>query len=359
MNFQVTTFSPREDTLLQEFLNLPKRLYGPEELMQRPEEELAVLTGTHVLSHYFTVVPLLVLDDQKTALSRAVLTFYPDDPEAFLGFFESEDLPEAAALLFAEAKRLAKVHGCTRITGPVDASFWIRYRLKISRFDRTYTGEPSNKDYYLRLWQTAGYEITEHYFSNHYSPVPASHENARFSGRLARKRSEGYVIRSPRRAELDRTFHEVYGLLIELYRTFPAYRRITEPEFTSLYGYLKGLIRCSMVKMAYDHEQPVGFFISIPDYQNQVYGTLTLPDYIRILRTRIRPRAYVMLYMGVATAHRGLGKALAEAVKEELQKTGVPSVGALIRRGNINRDYFRELVDYEFEYVLLGKNLSE
>ena len=63
--------------------------------------------------------------------------------------------------------------------------------------------------------------------------------------------------------------------------------------------------------------------------------------------------------MGVDTAHRGLGKALAEAIREELSRTGVPSVGALIRSGNINRDYFQELVDYEFEYVLLGKKIQD
>jgi len=48
---------------------------------------------------------------------------------------------------------------------------------------------------------------------------------------------------------------------------------------------------------------------------------------------------------------------LAEAIKEELIKAGVPSVGALIRQGNINKDYFQELIDYEYEYVLLEKKL--
>ena len=101
----------------------------------------------------------------------------------------------------------------------------------------------------------------------------------------------------------------------------------------------------------------MGFFISIPDYGHQVYGTLSILDYLRILITRLRPRSYVMLYMGVDPAHRGLGKALAEAIKEELIKAGVPSVGALIRQGNINKDYFQELIDYEYEYVLLEKKL--
>lgn len=357
MNYHVVTFS-QEELYIQKFLDLPGRLYSPQELMQNPQEERKLLKGTHVLSHYFTLFPILVLDTQEQAVSRAVLTIYPDDPEAFLGFFESEDIREAVNLLFKKAESLAKKYSCTGITGPVDASFWLRYRFKSSQFDRSYTGEPYNKDYYPRLWLSAGYKITEYYYSNHYRAVAPSHENQKFSSRLKEKCAEGYVMKSPSKASFEHTLREVYGLLIRLYRHFPAYRHITEEEFVSLYSYLKPLIRYSMVKIAYYREQPVGFFISIPDYKNMVYGKLTFRDYLQIFLTRFRPRSYVMLYMGVDSAHHGLGKALAEAIRKELQRAGVPSVGALIRRGNINRNYFRELIDYEFEYILLKKDLT-
>ncbi len=62
--------------------------------------------------------------------------------------------------------------------------------------------------------------------------------------------------------------------------------------------------------------------------------------------------------MGIDDAHHGLGKAMAEAIKMELSACGLPAVGALIRQGNVNRDYFRELIDYEYAYVLLSKDLS-
>lgn len=354
MNYTVMEISGEKE-LIRKFLKLPGRIYTKKEIMQRPEEERRILEGTHVLSHYFTVFPLLVLDDRGVAVSRAVLTVYPEDPEACLGFFESEDCAEAVKLLFEKAEHIARIHGCRKITGPVDASFWIRYRFKFSRFDCSYTGEPYNRDYYVRLWQEAGYEITGRYYSNHYRVVGRAYQDPVFSSRLCQKRQEGYEIKSPSRETFDQTLKEVYGLLIELYRSFPVYKPVSMEEFVSLYSYLKPLIRYSMVKMAYYQGKPVGFFISIPDYGNMVYGRLTPLDYVRILLTRTRPRAYVMLYMGVDASHRGLGKALAEAIREELQAAGVPSVGALIRQGNVNRDYFRELVDYEYEYVLLNK----
>lgn len=353
MNYRAIVFSKSEEENIQKFLSLPARLYRKKERVQQPEEEQNILAGTHTLSHYFTVFPLLVLDEYDTPVSRAVLTVYPGDEDAFLGFFESEPNTDAASLLFRKAEEIAAAENCRRIIGPVDASFWLRYRFKINHFDRFYTGEPYNKDYYPALWQEAGYRIMERYFSNHYRSVECSHENSLFSSRLAQKLTEGYRIVSPSRENFDRVLREVYALLIELYQCFPAYKRITEEEFVSLYGYLKPLISYPMVKMAYYGEEPVGFFISIPDYGNTVYGKLSLLDYLRILKTRARPKSYVMLYMGIDAAHHGLGKAMAECIKNELQMQGTPSVGALIRQGNINKDYFRELIDYEYEYVLL------
>lgn len=357
MNRKVLAFTHEED-LIGRFLELPGKLYTKKTCMQQPEEERRILTGAHVLSHYFSIFPMLVLDENGDALSRAVLTVYPHDPEAYLGFFESVDDGEAVRLLFQKAEEIAGKQGCRRITGPVDASFWIRYRFKNNHFESSYTGEPFNLDYYPRLWQSLGYEITERYYSNHYRTVPCSGTDPRFQIRLRQKLQEGYRIESPSRRSFSRTLKEVYGLLIELYRTFPAYKRITEEEFTALYGYLRLLIRYSMVKMAYYENRPVGFFISIPDYGNDVYGKPDLAGYLRILKTRMRPKSYVMLYMGVDPAHRGLGKALAEAIREELQKSRVPSVGALIRQGNINKDYFQELIDFEYEYVLLSRELT-
>lgn len=356
MTYTAVAFK-KEEHYIRKFLELPGRLYTKKELMQQPEEERKILEETHVLSHYFTVFPLLVLDENDTPVSRCVLTVYPGDEEAFLGFFESEDNEEAASLLLEKAEELAAKQNCTGITGPVDASFWIRYRFKANYFDRSYTGEPYNREYYVKLWQHAGYEIRERYYSNHYRRVSPSHENSLFSSRLARKRQEGYRIESPSKDTFDRALNEVYGLLIELYRRFPAYKRIEREEFVSLYSYLKLLIRYPMVKMAYFQNTPVGFFISIPDYGNAVYGKLSPLRILRILLTRAKPKSYVMLYMGIDNSHHGLGKAMAEAIKEELQRSGTPSVGALIRQGNINRDYFQELIDYEYEYVLLWKKL--
>lgn len=356
MSYSVIEFH-QEEEYVRKFLDLPKRLYTKQELMQNEKEEQEILNETHTLSHYFRVHRLLVTDENKKAVCRAVLTIYKNDENAYLGFFESENNQGACSMLLKKAEELAEQSGCHAVIGPVDASFWIRYRFKVNRFGTPYTGEPYNKNYYAKLWQNEGYRCMETYYSNHYRVVDKEFNLEKFSKRLAEKEEEGYVIQSPDAKTFDRVLKEVYDMLIILYSDFPAYKYITQKEFISQFSYLKRLIRYGMVKVAYYNKQPAGFFVSIPNYNNTVYGKMSVWDITKYLKTRIKPKDYVMLYMGVSSGHTGLGKALAESIKKELQKLGTPSVGALIRKENINKEYFKELVDYEYEYILLKKTL--
>ena len=71
--------------------------------------------------------------------------------------------------------------------------------------------------------------------------------------------------------------------------------------------------------MAYFKKEPVGFYISIPNYGNLVYH-LNVRNISKILKLRKKPKSYVMLYMGVDQKHIGLGKALIYSIVEELKK---------------------------------------
>ncbi len=356
MKFTVYTISEKNN-FTDEFLSLPQRLYGKNEIMQNTDDERALLEGKHVLSGYFSLAPFIAEDENGKCVCRCAAAVYPDDDTAFMGLFESENVPEAVKTMFDAAEEFLRAKGIKKIVGPVDGSFWIRYRFKTDRFGQPYTGEPYNLPYYAELWEKCGYRICERYSSNHYTAVKNQVDQEKFSKRLEEKISEGYLIKNVENRDFDKAIKEVYGMLIELYSGFPAYKRITENEFAALYGYFGKIMRSEMVKMAYFHGKPVGFLIGIPDYGNIIYGKMSAADYLKFFRIRRKPKGYVLLYMGVDQSHRGLGKALAESVRLELKGKGVPSVGALIRDGNCNKDYFYSLIDYEFHYVLLEKQL--
>ena len=356
MSLNAVIFNSEDKKRVKDFLKLPKRLYARAELTQNEADELALLNGKHILSRYFKITPILVYRGER-AVSRAVVTIYPDDSAAYVGFFESENDSAAAGMLFDTVTRIAADNTKLEIIGPVDCSFWIKYRLKTNRFGIPYTGEPYNKSYYLKLWEENGFEVSQRYFSNQYMVVDGDEGCEKYAARLAEKQNEVYEIKSPRADNFDETLREVYSLLIELYSGFPAYKRISETEFCAMFKYLKSILDYDMVKMAYYDKKAVGFFISVPNFKNSVYGRMNPLKLLKILCEKMKPRSYVMLYMGVDQTHRGLGKALAEAIRRELKKRRVPSVGALIRSGNCNKDYMERLIDFEYEYVLLKKSI--
>ena len=151
MKYTARCFSANDKKCVSEFLALPKKLYGSRELMQDKAEELALLRGEHTLSRYFSVYPVIVYDENGRTAARCAVTVYPDRECAYFGFFECIDDSRAAAVLIRCAERIAVREGKTSLEGPVDCSFWIRYRLKTDHFSEPYTGEPYNLEYYEKL----------------------------------------------------------------------------------------------------------------------------------------------------------------------------------------------------------------
>ncbi|MBP3755522.1 MAG: hypothetical protein J6I66_11745 [Lachnospiraceae bacterium] len=345
-----------EKSNIKRFVDLPKKLYSSKDNMESASQMKSLLEGTHHLSKYFNLDAYLILRDDETA-GRFAITTYPDDTTAYLGFFECINDKDVSSFLFSEAEKIAKEKKCSVIVGPVDASFWLKYRLKINNFDlQPYTGEPYNKDYYLELFQNSGYEISEHYTSSAFRSVGEDYVNEKFENRYKEFLAQGYKIESPKTEEYEKAVEEVYTLITELYSDFPIYKNVSKEDFCEMFKSYKTIMNMSMTKMAYYNGKAVGFYISLPDYGNRVYhaGLLDVPG---ILKTRKHPDRYVMLYMGVDQKHRGLGKALVYAIMKELMQSGLPSIGALARDGKVTQNYAEEEKTSIYEYVLLKHEL--
>ncbi len=346
-----------EKKYIREFIRLPKRLYGRDNNMENPKDIQAILMNTHVMSKYFSLYKFLVCDGGKT-VGRFAITAYDNDPIAYFGFFECEDDSEAAKVLFDAAYDFAKRKGFIKLQGPVDASFWMKYRLKINLFDRApYTGEPYNLPYYKRLFDENGFRVYEHYVSNIYKIATAGFELPRYKEHYDEFLQKGYQIISPKSDGFADAMKEVYRLIIELYSDFPIFKTLSEEDFCSQFSDFTKIVNVEMVKMAYYEGKAVGFFISVPNYGNHVYHTNRFTSLIQILKKKKHPTEYVMLYMGVDAAHRGLGKALVQSIIDTLIEKELPSIGALMRDGKITQNYVEPLIANRYEYVLMEREI--
>lgn len=316
------TPAPERDVFLKGFLALPKTLYPRERRTQDTKAEKAILNGTHPLSGEFTVRAYLAVDDGASPQGRCVLTYYPDDPAAYVGFFECvEDLDVCRALLSA-AEAQARADGKEKLVGPLNASFWIGYRFKVENFDEHFTGEPDNLPYYADFWEACGFTVSERYYSNYLrSPTPED-PSEKWEKRLQRALDKGYEIRSLERGKFDEALRDIYRMLVRLYAKFPAFKLITEEQFTALFGSLKYVVDYECVLLGYKDGELAGFFVCVPNYGTLVDGDLSLRDLPAILRIRRNCKEYVILYIGVDRKHLGLGGAFAQTIRQIGQNKG-------------------------------------
>lgn len=342
----------------EDFLALPSRIHTKDKLMQKRSDELALLKGTHTLSKYFSFTAFLCYLENKI-VARCAVTIYPDKDEAYLGFFDSEDNIDAVKAMIETAEAFAKENGISKLTGPVDASFWIGYRMKSDRFnEKRFFSEPYGKEYYPELWQKCGYEISQVYVSNIYKKLLKSEEDdERYTKRYNHFLEKGYSIVSAKKKDWDTVIGEVYALLIRLYSDFPVFSHITEEEFREMYKSLKMILDYNMVKLGYKNGKLVGFFICVPDYGNTLYGNIGLSELLFLLKNRRRCDNYILLYIGVDEKHLGLGSALSQAMFEELRKKRASSIGALIKKGKVSEKYIDKKILYKKEYLLFQKLL--
>lgn len=347
-----------ESDAINEFIKLPKKLYDRNTNMEDPKQIKQLLLDKHILSKYFHLDKFLIYNANKV-VGRFCITTYKDDENAYIGFFECINNPQIAKFLFDVAYNFAKEKGYKKIIGPVDASFWIKYRLKINMFNyKPYTDEPYNKEYYYKLFLENKYKVVEHYVSNKFQVIDDSYFNGKFEKRLDEFKKNRYKIISPNINDFEKIVEELYYLITDLYSDFPIYKSLALEDFKNIFNRYKTIVRTEMIKMAYFNGKPVGFYISIPNYYNKVYH-LNIINLFNILKFKRNPKEYVMLYMGAKREHKGLGTALIGAIEEELKKNKLPSIGALARDGVITQKYGKELIKEQYEYVLMERNIYD
>lgn len=338
------------------FLRLPAQLYG-DDCPQDLKSEKQLLRGNHPLSACFEVIPFVTLDSSGKVVCRCMLTYYPDDETAYLGFFEAYNTLDAVQAMFRCVEDRTTADGKCRLMGPVDASIYINYRFKLDRFDKIYTGEPYNKSYYPALWENCGFSVCARYCSNQLRRVEAEDIDPRLSRIYDRFVARGYRFLTPQSRDFDRYLIDIYDSMMRLYSGFTGYKRLSKVQFVSLFSYLKYVLNFDMVKLAYKEDKLKAFGICLPNYGVLTRGRITPAKLLKIMKIRAKPEEYVILYVGAEPNASGLGGALVHEIRNSLNQNGCTSIGALIREGNVTGEVYDFLYTDRFQYVLFSKEL--
>lgn len=337
------------------FLSLPKQIYK-KDCPQNVKTEKQILNGTHPLSPDFEIYPYVITDDNKKPICRCVLTIYSNADVAYVGFFEAKNDLAAVKEMMTHVRQKAMDLGKTKILGPIDCSIYINYRFKTNLFEKTYTGEPYNKEYYPKLWEQCGFVIKDKYVSNQMRQVTENNFDVRLDRIYQRYLDRGYTFRGPY-GDFQRALKDVYSLLVERYSGFVGAQPVSEAQFMSLFSYIEKIADYDMIKLAYKGEELKGFCIALPNYNLDSVGDITLMKLLRILKTKKNPKEYVILYAGADEKSPGLGGALMHSIRNELYKNQCTSIAALIHEGNMPQQVYTMLHTEQFQYILMEYTL--
>ena len=211
------------------FLRLPSKIYDEKHIVQNKTFEKEVLENTSVLCKGVKNFALIVKNKNDEPVGRSVVSLYEDDT-AYIGFFECIKDIEVSKLLLAECERIAKEAGKKRLLGPIDISFWIRYRFALTD-ELSYTGEPANKAYYSEFWEESGFKLSKEYYSYFFDIPDESFDSEKAKNRLKYFKDKGYVFIHPNIQNLEKYLREIYPVLTEGYKNFAGFKMIGEEDF--------------------------------------------------------------------------------------------------------------------------------
>lgn len=341
------------------FLNFPSVIYKGDYCPQDYKTEKELLNKKHPLSPDISFYPYIVIDYRNRIVARCAMTYYKGDNTAYIGFFEAYNDLCAVKILFDKMEKKASLDGKTKLLGPIDASIYIRYRFKTDNFNRTYTGEPYNKDYYPPLWRKCGFQISDEYVSNQMRRIFEKDNDKKLQKVYSRYTQKGYKFISPNTENFSEHLENVYFSLMKLYSGFSGYKPLTKEQFMKMYSPIKKLLNFEMVKLVYKENKLYAFCIAIPNYEKIFKSKGIITKLIRFCKIKKHPEEYVILYVGAEPSAAGLGCALIHHIRNILYKNKCTSIGALIKEGNITGRAYDNLQTGQFHYVLLTKDISQ
>lgn len=308
----------------REFLDLPKRLYKGNRYWVCPLDddiESRFDPSRNELFDDGEAVRWLLRDDSGVVVGR-IAAFYNkplamlnEQPTGNCGFFECIDNQQAADILFDAAVLWLKQRGMEAMDGPVnfgDRDQW--WGLLVDGFElQPLYANTYNPPYYKALFENYGFR---NYFNQYtyYRNLKAGEFNPSVYDRVKRlEETPGYRFDHIRKRDLDQVAKDFRMIYNKSWARFPGVRPMDEEHAERLMKTLKPIIDEKLIYFAYFNDEPIGFYIMVPDLNRIIgrfNGKLNLINKIRLLFmlkfTHKADRVFGVIF-GVAPEYQGKG----------------------------------------------------
>ena len=238
-----------------------------------------------------------------------------EQPTGGCGFFEAIDDQELANLLFDAAREWLRARGMEAMDGPINFgsrdSFW---GLLVEGFEfQPLFENPYNPPYYRALFENYGFQ---NYFNQH--TYLRELREGLFSDSVYERvkrlqETPGYRFSYISKKNLDALTEDFRTVYNKAWANFSGVKAMSKEQAGKIMNSLRPIIDEKLIYFAYYNDEPIGFFIMIPDLNRIIgrfNGRLNWWDKLRLMWalkvSRKADRVFGLIF-GVAPEYHGKG----------------------------------------------------
>lgn len=309
--------------LRKEFLSFPETLYHNEPNWIRPlDEDVEVLFDPQKNKNFRHggAIRWLLKNAANKTVGR-IAAFYNQNtarknnqPTGGLGFFDCIDDQEAANMLFDACRDWLKNKGMEAMDGPVNFgerdSFW---GCLVDGFIEPIYNMPYNFPYYQNLFGNYGFKnyFNQYTYGRDISTQGVDEVIWEKAERIAR--NHNYSFKTISWKNNDQFAEDFMIIFNKAWASFPGVKKISKVHALGLLKKMKPIMDTRLVHYAYYKNEPIAFFIMMPDlYQiiRKFHGKFHLLNKLRLiynLRYRKTCTRIIGRIFGVVPEFQGKG----------------------------------------------------
>ena len=238
-----------------------------------------------------------------------------EQPTGCCGFFECIDSQQVADMLFDAARMWLASRGMEAMDGPVNfgqRSDWWGLLVEGYEFQPLYKN-PYNPSYYKELFENYGFR---NYFNQHSFiwRKDTSEANRQILVRAERLyTTPGYHVEPLDMHNLEETAENFRVVYNRAWALFSGVKPMTREEALVLLRRLKPILDPEIVFFAYFNQEPIGFFVTVPDLNRLIgkfNGKFGLWQKLRLmwdLKVRRKCDRIFGIIFGIAPEYHGKG----------------------------------------------------
>ena len=245
------------------------------------------------------------------------------------GFFECIDDKEAAKMLFDTAKNWLEKNGYNSMDGPInfgERDKWWGCLVEGFDIDPNYL-QNYGKAYYQKLFENYGFQLLFRQLTFLKKVRTPLSEKLSLKAERA-LRDPNYNFKTLEKRNIQKYIRDFTKIYNDAWSKYPGVSKLELSQAKLLFGQLKPILDEKILWFAYHNNDPIGFFISIPE-MNQIFkhvnGKLDLFGKLKTfyhLKIKKSCKKMVGLVFGIVPKHQGKGVdgALIMASRETIQE---------------------------------------